>query len=199
MFKDLILKNRSYRRFYQDIKIEGNELLELVDFARLSPSPKNKQILKFMIANTDNVNSKIFENLAWAGYLKEWDGPVIGERPSAYIIILADKKLSTSLEADYTNTAYGIACQSILLGAVEKGFGGCIIGAIKKNNLRNILNINESFEILCVIALGKPKEEIVIYDIDENEDIKYWRDENQIHHVPKRRMKDISFIISEKS
>jgi nitroreductase len=191
MLKDLILKNRSYRRFYQNVKIEKCDLIELVDLARLSPSPKNKQIIRFMVFNDEKINSEIFENLVWAGYLKEWAGPVEGERPSAYIILLADKKLSVSFDADLVNTAYGIACQSILLGAVEKGFGGCTIAALKKENLKKVLELKDNFEILCVIALGKPKEEIVIEEIDEDTDIKYYRDDKQRHHVPKRKLQNI--------
>ncbi len=186
MIKDLIIKNRSYRRFYQDIKIDRKDLVDLVDLARLSPSPKNKQVLKFLIFNDEVKNSEIFENLAWAAYLKDWKGPIEGERPSAYIILLADKILSPFFEADMVNTAFGIACQSILLGAVEKGFGGCLIGNIKKEKLKKVINLDEKFEILIVIALGKPKEEI-----DDEEDIKYFRDENQKHHVPKRKLMNL--------
>jgi len=191
MIKDLILKNRSYRRFYQDFKIEKNDLYELVDLARLSPSPKNKQILKFMICNDADKNEQIFRQLAWAGYLLNWNGPEEGEKPSAYIIVLGDSNLSVSFEADYTNTSYGICCQSILLGAVEKELGGCIIASIKRENLKNILNLKPNFEILCVIALGKPKEEVIIDELVEGNDIRYWRDENKIHHVPKRKLEDI--------
>lgn len=191
MIKDLILKNRSYRRFYQDFAVTKNDLADLIELARLSPSPKNKQVLKFMIFNEKEINSEIFETLAWAGYLKDWSGPSEGEKPAAYIILLADKTLSNSFDADLVNVAYGIACQSILLGAVEKGFGGCIIAAVKREILKKIIKIDDNLEILCVIALGKPKEEIVLEDIDNMGDIKYYRDENQKHHVPKRKLKDL--------
>jgi len=191
MIKDLILKNRSYRRFEQDFVIEKQELIDLVDLARLSPSPKNKQIIKFFLSNDVITNQLIFQQLGWAGYLTNWNGPEESEKPSAYIILLGDSNLSHSFEADFTDTAYGIYCQSILLGAVEKELGGCIIASIKRDLLKDALNLDEHFEILCVIALGKPIEEVVIDNLSNSNDIRYWRDDNQIHHVPKRKLEDI--------
>jgi len=186
MFKNLIKKNRSYRRFDNSFKIPIDTLRELVGFARLAPTGANLQPLKFIISNSPETNAKIFPQLAWAGYLKNWDGPVESERPSAYIIILGDKNIKNEFSCDC-----GIAAQSILLGAVEKGLGGCMIGSIKKGNLSSALNIDSKFEILLVIALGKPTEKVQIEETKISDDIKYWRDEKNIHHVPKRPLDEI--------
>jgi nitroreductase len=186
MIKELVLKNRSYRKFYQDKSIEINTLRELVDLARLSPSGRNAQGLKYVLANTEEKNSKIFEHIYWAGYYKDWNGPEEGERPSAYIVLVKDTSLGMSMAQDQ-----GIAVQSILLGAVEKGLGGCIIGNIDKEKLSKKLNLDEKFEIVLVLALGYPKEEVVIEEINEAGDIKYWRDEKEVHHVPKRTLDDL--------
>ena len=186
MFKNLIKKNRSYRRFDNSFKIPIDTLRELVDYARLSPSAANLQPLKFIISSSSETNAKIFPNLAWAGYLKNWNGPVESERPSAYIIILGDKKIKNDFACDC-----GIAAQSILLGAVEKGLGGCMIGSIKKGILAKELNIDSQFEILLVIALGKPIEKVQIEKTKSSDDIKYRRDEKNIHHVPKRLLSEI--------
>ncbi|MBN1252061.1 MAG: nitroreductase family protein [Bacteroidales bacterium] len=189
MLKDLIKLNRSYRKFYE-AEININTLKELIELAKLSPSPRNLQALKFIISNNKKTNNNIFEQLAWAGYITDWNGPEKGERPSAYIIILGDKNLSDNFERDFIYTASGIVSQSILLGAIEKELGGCIIAAIKKNKIKEILNISDDLEILLVIALGKPKEEIIIERV-KNNDIKYWRDENEAHHVPKREIEEL--------
>ena len=186
MLKDLVFKNRSYRRFYQNNKIEKETLLELIDLARLSASAKNSQSLKYYISNEDALNKKIFSSLAWAGFLKDWTGPIDGEQPAAYIIVTLDKNIITNNYCDH-----GIAAQSILLGAVEKDLGGCIIAAINKKSLVKTLNIPENLEILLVLAIGKPKEEINIYEIESGDDTKYWRDEKKVHQVPKRKLKDI--------
>ncbi len=183
--RDLILKTRSYRRFDESYKVDVKVLENLVDLARLSPSAANKQPLKFLLSNDPEWCKKIFPCLAWAGYLKDWDGPVSGERPAAYIIILGDKTIAETFNVDH-----GIAAQSIMLGAAEYGLGGCIIASIKRDLLRKELNIPEKFEILLVLALGKPVEKVIIEDIKEG-DVKYWRDNNQYHHVPKRKLDEL--------
>jgi nitroreductase len=186
MLKSLVLKNRSYRRFYQDVPVSRDSLRELVDLARLSASAANRQPLKYFLSCEPDQNAIIFPYLGWAGYLKDWDGPAEGERPSAYIILLGDKSISPNFGCDH-----GIAAQSILLGAVEKGLGGCMIGSARKSELTHSLGIPDSFEILLVIALGKPKETVVIDPLGPGGDIKYWRDAQCVHHVPKRSLDDI--------
>ncbi len=185
MLKDLVLRNRSYRRFYQSERISATLLREWVDLARNSASAHNAQPLKYLLSTDEKFNVRIFEQLAWAGYLTDWDGPGEGERPSAYIVMLHDTLIPGNYLCDD-----GIACQSILLGAVEAGFGGCIIHSINRKKLREILNLPEQFEILHVLALGKPKEKVVLEVIKED-DVKYWHDENQVHHVPKRPLDEI--------
>lgn len=186
MIKELVLKNRSVRRFYQDVVIELDTLKELVDLARLTPSAGNLQPLKYMISNAGDKNSLIFPCLAWAGYLQDWVGPEEGERPSAYIVLLGDNEIAKSVVWDH-----GIAAQTIMLGATEQGLGGCIIGSIKKDELRRVLEIPPRYEILLVLALGKPKETVVIESVGSEGGIKYWRDSEGIHHVPKRLLEDI--------
>ncbi len=186
MLKDLVLKNRTYRRFYGEEEISMETLLDLVELARLSSTGANLQQLKYIISNTPEKNQLIFEELKWAAYLKDWDGPVEEERPSAYLVMVADKEIGSNI---YWN--HGIACQSILLGATEKGLGGCMFGGFNKENLKNKLQVPERYEILLVMALGKPKEEVVLEDLGPDGDIKYWRDDKGIHHVPKRKLEDL--------
>ena len=184
--KELVRKNRSYRRFHESESISLETLRELVDLARLSASGANMQPLKYILSCDPEKNALIFPTLAWAGYLKDWPGPVEGERPSAYIIILGDKRIRQSFGVDP-----GIASQSILLGATEKGFGGCIIASIKKEVLAEALKIPEELEILLALALGKPKERVVIDPVGPDGDIKYWREADGTHHVPKRPLDEI--------
>lgn len=144
------------------------------------------QPLKFVLSASEEVNARIFPCLRWAGYLRGWGGPVEGERPAAYIVILGDTQISANAGVDP-----GISAQSILLGAVEAGYGGCILGAVDREALRAALGIREHLEILLVLALGEPGETVVIDEVQESGDIRYWRDEQGVHHVPKRTLETL--------
>jgi nitroreductase len=183
--KELIFKTRSYRRFDEQYKIEAQTLESLIDLARLSASGANKQPLKYIYFNTPEKCNRVFPYLAWAGYLTEWPGPDKGERPSGYIVILGDKSVSEIFGVDH-----GIAAQSILLGATEAGLGGCIIASIKRDELINEFSIPDNLEVLLVIALGKPVENVIVEEL-KNSDVKYWRDNDKNHHVPKRSLNEL--------
>jgi nitroreductase len=184
--KEIVLKNRSYRRYCQDVTVSLDTLRELVDLGRLSASALNLQPLKYVLSNEPARNAAIFAHIGWAGYLKDWPGPIEGERPSAYIVMLGDTEISRNVDWDH-----GIAAQSILLGATEKGLGGCMIATIRKHDLAHILGISSRYEILLVIAIGKPKEQVVIEPLGQDGSVKYWRDSQCVHHVPKRALQDI--------
>jgi nitroreductase len=182
----LVHASRSYRRFYQDRPVSLEVLRELVDLARLAPTGSNRQALRFLLSSSAERNALIFSQLAWAGYLRDWPGPEEGERPAAYIIILNDTALAKTAGCDH-----GIAAQTIMLGAAERGLGGCMIGSIHRDELRAALSIDPRFEILLVLALGEPKEQVVIEDLPAGGDVRYWRDEQRVHHVPKRSLDDL--------
>ena len=186
MINELVKGNRSYRRFQQETAVSLESLRGLVNLARLSASAANLQPLKYLLSCEAQKNAAIFSCLAWAGYLKDWPGPAEGERPAAYIVILGDTGISKNFGCDH-----GIAAQSILLGARSQGLGGCLIGSIQRDRLRELLLIPEKLDILLVIALGFPKETVVVEEIGPEDSIKYWRDEQGVHHVPKRRLEDI--------
>ena len=191
MLHDLIARSRSCRRFDEAVTIEQATLEGLVELARLSPSAGNLQPLKYILSCDPETNAEIFPHLTWAGYLKDWPGPGEGEKPSAYIVILGDTKVSRNFGCDH-----GIAAQSMLLGAAEKGLAGCMIGLVARDDLREALSLPSRYEILLVVALGKPAEQVVIEEIGAKGDIKYWRDDEGIHHVPKRSRQDLIVQVS---
>jgi nitroreductase len=184
-FEELVSVNRTYRRFDESFRVDNDLLEKLVSLARLSASGANKQPLKYMLFNSPADCSRIFPFTAWAGYLKEWPGPEPGERPAAFIVILGDTSISDSFGVDH-----GIAAQSIMLGASAQGLGGCMIQSIKREGLRSELAIPIQYEILLILALGKPVEKVVVDEI-RNGDVKYWRDEEKTHHVPKRPLSEL--------
>ena len=186
MLAELIKKNRSCRRFDESHPVAPETLRELIDLARCSASAANRQPLKYILSTNPAKNEAIFACLGWAAYLKNWPGPAPGERPAAYIIITGDTRISTNFWCDH-----GIASQSILLGAREMGLAGCIFGAINKPKLKQSCDIPAELDILLVLAIGKPAEKIVLEQVGPEGDIEYWRDEQQIHHVPKRILEEI--------
>ena len=186
MLRELAEKTRTYRRFKQNEPIPVDVLHGLVDTARLTASGANLQPLKYMVSNSPERNALIFPQLAWAGYLHDWNGPAEGERPAAYIIILGDNDIRDHFDCDA-----GIAAQTICLAAAEQGIGACMLGSIKRPKLRAALDIPERFELVLVIALGVPAEQVVLEETGESGSIEYYRDAAGAHHVPKRPLREV--------
>ncbi|MBU0969327.1 MAG: nitroreductase family protein [Proteobacteria bacterium] len=185
-FKELVMKNRSCRRFDNSHKIETKILEDLVDLARHCASAANKQPLKYLLSTHEQKNQEIYSCLGWAAYLTDWKGPKKEERPTAYIVITGDKTLAANFWCDH-----GIAAQTILLGARDQGLAGCMFAAINIKKLSGFLNIPDHLEVKLVIALGKPVETARIEEVGQDGNIKYYRDENLVHHVPKRKLSDL--------
>ena len=190
-FRDLVTRSRSCRRFDGNFMVDEDLLLDLVELACYTPSSANLQPLRYIPVTDSGKRAEVFSCLRWAGYLREWSGPEAGERPTACIVMLCD-----GVSDDKAACDSGIAAQTIMLGAADKGLGGCIIGAVDRDRLRSVLGIPDRYTILLVIALGKPAETIVIDQIDEGDDIRYWRDQYGIHHVPKRKVSDVIITCS---
>lgn len=187
MVKEFVNKCRSYRRFYEDQRIAEEQLRELVDLARMTGCTANSQALKYRLVHTEEECEKLFPQITWAGALPDWDGPGKGERPAAYIVICCDQTLGKNKMWDE-----GIAAQTIMLGATEMGFGGCMIATFRRKETAELLGIDqERYQLSLVLALGKPKETVVVVPMKEDGDVRYYRDENQVHYVPKRNLEDV--------
>lgn len=184
MIRQLVEKNRSYRRFDRSVKLTEEQILGWIENAHLAGSAANLQPLKYKISLDEEGEKAVFPNLKWAGYLTDWAGPEPEEMPTAYLTVMLDKEISSNPFWDH-----GIAAQTILLSAAEEGFGGCMFGAIDKHGLRKALGLADHLEILMVIALGKPVETVVLEPFAG--DVKYYRDEAGVHHVPKRPLVDL--------
>ena len=185
----LVAKTRTERRFQQGRTLEKPFMLGLVDIARVSGSARNAQALQYMPVLDEGLCSRIFPNLAWAGYLTDWNGPAPGERPAGYIICLVNKQWQKGPDTE-TYCDLGIAAQSRLLAAATRGVFGCRIGAFKAA-LHELLQLEAQHRIVLVLALGYPAEEVVLEGLRSDGDIRYWHDEAGVHHVPKRALQDI--------
>ena len=185
-YRELVMTSRSYRRFDGNYPVTEDTVRELVELACYVPSARNLQPLKYIAVCEPATVAALYPSLFWAGYLADWPGPVEGERPPAFIVMLGDSGITKDFACDS-----GIAAQTILLGATALGLGGCIIGAFQRKKIRELLKIPDSFSPLMVIAIGKPVETVVIDQMGNSDSVRYFRDANGIHHVPKRALEDI--------
>lgn len=187
ILKELLINDRSYRRFDESQRIDRRDLLDLVDLTRYCASGRNLQPIKYYIGHEPEICEKIFPLLKWAGYLTDWDGPSEGERPTGYLIQCLDTDLTKNCLCDD-----GLQLQAITLGAVSKGLGCCIIKSFNAVKLKEVLSMPESLDPIYVLAIGQPIENVVIEDMmPSGEDIKYYRTPDEIHHVPKRPLDDL--------
>ena len=184
--QEIIAKTRTFRRFIQKERISLTTLEELIDLARLGGSARNGQPWQYMMINTPELCAKVFPFLGWAGYLTDWKGPVEGERPSAYILCLLNRQRRKGSESE-AQFDLGVATQNLLLGAMEKRIGGCRIGAFNPQ-LASLFDMPDHLQLSLIIALGKPRETVILEECKNDEDIRYWRDEHGVHHVPKRTL-----------
>lgn len=192
-FRELVERNRTRRKFDQSRPMDRQTLVDLVELARFTPSAKNMQPLKFAVTVDPTQCDEIFPLLGWAGYFKDWKGPEEGERPTGYIVITLDRNLADDPLGDQ-----GIVSQTIMLGAVEKGYGGCIIGTVNRKKLAQVFDLPHHLDILLALALGVPAQEVVVEPLSSDGDIRYWTGEDGDHHVPKRGLDELLVSHSSK-
>lgn len=188
-FKELVTKNRSYRGYDESRKITEEELLDMVDCARLTASSINIQPLKYYLAWEKEEVDRIQAMTAWARALPQMTLPHDGMHPTAFIIVCQDTQVAPNTDRFLKDV--GIVSQTILLAAAEKGLGGCMIGNFKPDQVSQELQLEDHLKPLLILAIGKPAEMIILQDVDDGESMKYYRDENDVHYVPKRKLQDI--------
>ncbi|MFO7735781.1 MAG: nitroreductase family protein [bacterium] len=186
MLIDLVKKARSHRRFHEKVRLSNEFMRDLIEYARFSPSGMNKQPIRFILSNNFDKNEKVFSTLSWAAELRDWDGPEKGQRPAGYIIIVRDTNIVKNQNADGA-----IMMQSIFLAAAEKDIAGCMLASVDRKKLRKIMNIPEHYEIEYVLALGKSAETVIVDDYPPKGDLRYYRDKDYNHHVPKRQVDEL--------
>lgn len=189
----LLAHNRSYRRFDQSARIAESQLKDMVGAVRLTSSGRNIQTLSYRIVSSAEEAARLFPCLAWAGYLKDWDGPEEGERPAAYIVQCLDTHLSEGCLCDD-----GLQLEALTLAATAQGFGCCILKAFDPKRVAEVLALPERYKPLYVVALGVPVEKVVIDTLPagskecaDASNIRYWREPDGTHHVPKRPLEEI--------
>lgn len=181
---DLIISRRSIRQFKQE-PVSRDILQKLINASRLAPSAANRQPLEFVVVDEEKIRKEVFTCLKWAAYIAPEGNPKPGHEPVAYIVVLVNSEIrEKGFEWDV-----GAAIENMILAALEKGIGSCWLLSVDREKLREILNIPENHKIDSVLALGYPDENPVIEDMKDS--IKYWKDQAEQLHVPKRKLEDV--------
>ncbi len=186
MLKDLLIKERSYRSFDRSISVSNETLLSFIENVRLTPSTRNLQALKFKLCTEKVDRDMLLQVTGWAKSLGI-KLPPDGHEPTAYIIICLDTSIASS---DIMLRDVGIAAQTIMLSAVEEGLGGCMIGSYVPEILKEYFGFPQHIVPKLILGLGKPDEVCLTEDAVDGK-IGYYRDERNIHHVPKRTIEEI--------
>ena len=189
MLRDLVLANRSYRTFDESDPVTREMLLEWVDNARLVPSAVNAQPLKYRLVDTKEGVEKVMPHTAWAGALKDITLPPEGKHPTAFVVICHDTTVRENPASSEKDV--GIAAMTLLLSATEAGYGGCMIGAFNKDRVGEVLRIPEKYVPVLLVALGKPDELVFLTEPKDKDNVIYYRDDHNLHFVPKRKLDDI--------
>ncbi len=187
--KELAEKNRSYRGYDETRRVTREELTEFVECARLCPSSVNVQPLKYRLVYEKEEVDRLQAQTKWARALPDLHLPHEGMCPTAFIVICQDTRISDSM-ARYQKDV-GIVAQTMLLAATEMELGGCMIGNFGAASVRETLGLPEYMAPMLVVAFGKPAETIVLTEIEDGESTNYYRDEKDVHYVPKRKLEDI--------
>ncbi len=185
---DLVRKNRSYRGYDHSRKVTRDELLEMVEAARLCPSSVNNQPLKYHLVYEEDKTARMQAETKWARNLPEMTLPHPGKEPTAFIVICQDSRIDPNLSRYQKDV--GIVAQTMLLAAVEMGLGGCMIGNFKADSVRKTAGLPDEIHPLLVVAIGKPDEEIILTEVVDGK-TPYYRDDEDRHYVPKRKLEDL--------
>lgn len=185
---ELLKRNRSYRRFDRSVRPSQELMASWIEGLRYTASARNMQPLKYLLVTDDALCHTLSQSVVWAGYLTEWAGPSENERPTAFVVQLLDTRLASNARFDE-----GLQLEALGLMAVESGFGACIFLSFDPKRIAAILDLPEYLTPISIVAIGKPIEEVEIRDVDAEANIRYYRDEEGRHYVPKRKREELIY------
>ena len=178
---------RTYRRFEQKA-VPQNVVEDIVEAVRLSSCGANRQAVRLVVIQNPETVAKVQPLVKWAAYLPPEQGtPKADELPTLYVAVLQD----TSIPGDL-NTDTGIALANMTMAAWDSGIGSCIMGAINRPALTELLDIKEPEKLAFMVAFGYPTHKSYVVPLTEETGVKYYLDENRDYCVPKRSKEEIA-------
>ncbi len=187
MLAELIRNTRSIRSFDNTKRIDAALLNNFIEDVRFTASSMNLQPLKYHIVSSFEDCDAVLPMTRWAARLKDYDGPKGKDAPAAYITVCLDTDISDNMQLFLRDV--GIVAWTICMLACEKGIGACMIGSFDKEGYSDYFSLPANIKPNLVIALGYPTEQPVLEDVTDQ--VYYYRDEKNIHHVPKRKAEDM--------
>ena len=187
---ELLATRRTYRRFAQK-PVPADVIADMVEAVRLSSCGANRQAVRLVIAASPEVVAQIQPLVKWAAYLPPEQGtPKPEEQPTLFVAMVQDTTIPGDLDTDT-----GIALANLTLAAWAKGVGSCIMGAIDRPRLTELLGLSENEKLHSMVALGYPAHASRVVPLTEATGVKYYLDENRDYCVPKRAAGDIARFV----
>lgn len=185
-FQKLVATARSVRRFAADEPVTDDDLSALINAARLAPCGNNMQLIRYRVVVEEDETKRVFAHTHWAALFKDWDRPAPDEIPRAFIALcLPEAQASTSIRL----MDVGIAAQTLCLAAAARKLGACIIKNFDKH-VKEELRLSD-YEPVLLVAFGYPAEQVVIDEAEDSTKTAYYRDDKDVHHVPKLTLEDV--------
>ena len=179
--ESLLKRNRSYRGFDAARPVSREDLLGLLEVVPWVGSGNNAQPLRFRLVCGEEA-TLVHPLVKLGAALPQEHLPHGGEEPSAYIVVCSDSS-GRAVDIDL-----GIAAQSILLRAVERGLGGIFILNFRADALQEALSL--PLPPLAVLGIGKPLERIFLLPARPGDSLAYYRKDGA-HFVPKLPVEDL--------
>ena len=184
---EFLRTRRTYRRFEQR-PVAPEILTEAVDAARIASCGANRQTVRYIVVQSADAVAAVQPLVHWAAYLPPEQGqPKPDELPTAFIAVLQDDNLPGASDVDV-----GLALGSLTAAAWAHGVGSCIMGAINKPALTELLGIEEPQKLAFMVAFGYPAHKAHIVPLTAETGVKYYLDENRDYCVPKRSKEEIA-------
>ena len=187
---ELLAGRRTYRRFLQK-PVPAGVVADMVEAVRLSSCGANRQAIRLVVVQSPAMVAKVQPLVKWAAYLPPEQGvPKPGEQPVLFVAVVQDASIPGDKDTDA-----GIALANLTLAAWAKGVGSCIMGAIDRPRLTELLGLSENETLHSMVALGYPAHAARVVPLTVATGVKYYLDVNRDYCVPKRAAADIARFV----
>ncbi len=153
----IFTERRSVRRFKKD-NVETDKMTEILEAARWAPSWGNTQCCELIVIQGEGIKQQLSKTLSKRNpaTLTVQNAPVViavcgGLKKSGFYNGVALTKFE-----DWFMFDLGLVSQNICMSAHNLGLGTVIVGAFDHDDVKEILEIPDGYEVVALIPLGYP-------------------------------------------